>query len=239
MTSSCTSGIPGSVMNQESKQQKTDTALNGHIIHIVGQHLLSSQALGNMITNMTGAECACIKSIDEMPVEQRKDYVRELFLWDCLGKDMEDFMSGLLASFCEVTDSSRVALFNIKPGLGIEDSCMSHGVRGIFYEDTSPDLFIKGIIAIYQDELWFTRDVMTRYILEERDEDVASLKVRRILTQREIEILSHVAVGCKNEEIADKLCVSPHTIKTHLYNIYKKINVTNRLQATLWAAKNL
>jgi DNA-binding CsgD family transcriptional regulator len=48
-----------------------------------------------------------------------------------------------------------------------------------------------------------------------------------------------VAIGATNEEIGDKLCISPHTVKTHLYNIFKKINVPNRIQATLWAAKNL
>ena len=48
-----------------------------------------------------------------------------------------------------------------------------------------------------------------------------------------------VAVGVKNEEIADRLCISPHTVKTHIYNIFKKIGVPNRLQAALWAAQNL
>jgi len=48
-----------------------------------------------------------------------------------------------------------------------------------------------------------------------------------------------VAVGAKNEEIADELFISPNTVRTHIYNIFKKINVPNRLQAALWAAKNL
>ncbi len=213
--------------------------LAGHTIFIVGAHILSSQALGSLIETETGASCTCIKDISVLSQEKRKQFESELYLWDCMGKTMDDFMSGLLASICEVTDASVVALFNVKPGLGIEESCMGHGVRGIFYQDTDTDLFIKGITALYNQELWFTRDVMTRYILEDRDEDISGIKVRKILTQREIEILSHVAIGRKNEEIADKLCVSPHTIKTHLYNIYKKINVANRLQATLWAAKNL
>ena len=57
--------------------------------------------------------------------------------------------------------------------------------------------------------------------------------------ERQIEILAMVAVGATNDEIADKLCISPHTVKTHLYRIFKKINVPNRVQAALWAAKNL
>ena len=60
-----------------------------------------------------------------------------------------------------------------------------------------------------------------------------------ILTPRQTEILALVAVGATNEQIADKLCISPQTVKSHLYNIFKKINVPNRVQAALWAAKHL
>jgi len=48
-----------------------------------------------------------------------------------------------------------------------------------------------------------------------------------------------VAVGATNDEISDKLCISPHTVKAHLYRIFRKINVPNRVQASLWAAQNL
>ncbi|MBE7706937.1 MAG: response regulator transcription factor [Cyanobacteria bacterium SIG30] len=55
------------------------------------------------------------------------------------------------------------------------------------------------------------------------------------LTQREIEILSYVAKGNSNNEIAKKLFIKDTTIKTHLNNIYKKLNVESRVQATLLA----
>lgn len=59
------------------------------------------------------------------------------------------------------------------------------------------------------------------------------------LTERQIEILALIAVRATNEDIADRLCISHHTVKPHLYKIFKKINVPNRVRAALWAAKNL
>lgn len=64
-------------------------------------------------------------------------------------------------------------------------------------------------------------------------------KKNKLLTPRQVEILTLVAIGGTDGEIAEKLGVSPLTVKGHLYKIFKKINATNRLQAIFWAIKNL
>jgi DNA-binding CsgD family transcriptional regulator len=45
--------------------------------------------------------------------------------------------------------------------------------------------------------------------------------------------------GYSNSKIADAFCINLQTVKSHLYNAYKKINVPSRLQAALWSEKHL
>lgn len=62
-----------------------------------------------------------------------------------------------------------------------------------------------------------------------------STRVRERLTRRELEILRLVAEGYPNQEVAKILWVTDQTIKFHLANTYKKLNVRNRVEASHWA----
>ena len=64
---------------------------------------------------------------------------------------------------------------------------------------------------------------------------MASYGAELVLTPKEKEVLSLLAKGANNQEIAYQLCVQDVTIKTHLNNIFKKLKVSNRTQAVLLA----
>ncbi|VAW22921.1 hypothetical protein MNBD_BACTEROID04-848, partial [hydrothermal vent metagenome] len=51
------------------------------------------------------------------------------------------------------------------------------------------------------------------------------------LSKREIEVLQYISEGLSNDEISEKMFVSNNTIKTHIKNIYAKLDVKNRIQA--------
>jgi DNA-binding NarL/FixJ family response regulator len=54
------------------------------------------------------------------------------------------------------------------------------------------------------------------------------------LTRRELDVLALVAGGKRSSEVARQLGVSEATVKRHLYNLYQKLEVTNRVGATMW-----
>jgi DNA-binding NarL/FixJ family response regulator len=54
------------------------------------------------------------------------------------------------------------------------------------------------------------------------------------LTKRENTIIGLVSCGAKNQEIADQLHISPNTVKTHLYSIFRKTSSRNRIELISW-----
>ena len=210
------------------------------IIYIIGPRKLQNELMASCLEREIGSKCLFWKDIcdvrftdDAKCKEQPK-----LVLLDCHGKDPKSLLVALGSYDSEKLFRNYVAMFNICHGLGIEKKCIWQGVRGIFYDDDSLPQFLKGVRAILNGQLWLSRKIMTKCILSKGWGSPLETN-SSILTSRESEILARVAVGATNGEIAERLYISSHTVKTHLYNIYKKINVPNRFQAALWAAKNL
>ena len=120
-----------------------------------------------------------------------------------------------------------------------EKIVLANHVHGVFPSQCAPEQLLQGIQAIFNGEYWLPRRLLTGLLLRERK------RLRHVipsgdvtLTSKERKILDLLSKGHSNDAIADQLRVSAHTVKTHLYNIYKKINVNNRIQAVIWAQEN-
>jgi DNA-binding CsgD family transcriptional regulator len=229
------------------QQQKNPDPLPDQQIYIVGQRRLQNELLSGYLEKETGIQCRMLDTLCQVPCDGKTcDRPQRQILWDCTGRDLDRLLVDIEEDGGTLLADELVALFNVSPGLGIEEKTVTLGIRGFFYEHDPLELFLKGVRAIFNGELWLSREIMTRCILEKGPTGPAAggsanggAGDRSLLTHREVEILTMIAVGSTNEEIADQLCISPHTVKTHIYNIFRKIEVPNRLQAALWAAKNL
>jgi len=210
----------------------------GKIIYIVGPIKLQNDALASCLKRETGDECISLERIERIP-HQDDHPLQRLVLYDCHRKDPEIILAELRPYLKSKPSTNHTVLFNVPRDQGVEAQLVLEGIQGFFYEQDSLELFLRGIQAVFEGQLWLSREIMTNCILEGTLQKKASKNGNANLTPRQKEILALMAVGGTNDEIADKLCLSSHTVKTHIYNIFKKINVSNRMQAALWAAQNL
>ena len=134
---------------------------------------------------------------------------------------------------------TSLAAFNIRDMDHALEALSCAQLKGVFYRNESLEVICKGIHALLEGELWMSRDLMARLILFYRKYQSNAFRPACGLTNREMEIISLLSAGSSNQQIADKLFVSEHTVKSHLYNIFRKINVHNRIQALNWIHQNL
>ena len=106
------------------------------------------------------------------------------------------------------------------------DECFAAGASAYVTNAASPDDFALAIRQTYEPSIHLASD--RRAEPTPVAADVAGL------TEREIEVLALVAEGYSNAELARRLWVTPQTVKFHLSNIYRKLDVSNRTQASLW-----
>jgi DNA-binding NarL/FixJ family response regulator len=137
-----------------------------------------------------------------------------------------------------------IVLMNVKAGTVSERSALLAGIKGIIYEADKPDLQLKSVRAILDGELWFRRSIISSTFSELLSEH---LQIKSIvpqteidestynLTKREKTIIKLIAEGAQNKEIASRLHISDHTVKTHLYSAFKKTKSRNRIELLNWA----
>jgi LuxR family transcriptional regulator of csgAB operon len=223
-----------------SKKQKGLPSSNGMAFYIVGHRRLGNELMASYLQQQTGDPCFLAESINHIPTKNSNNNARpKLVFWDCQGNNFKSLIAELRAWSIRNQSSNPIVFFNVPPDLEFEKKFVLEGIHGFFYDNDPLDVFMKGVRSVINGKLWLSRDMMTKCIFEGTGKDNSSKNRLENLSQRQIEILALVAVGATNNEIADKLCISPHTVKTHLYRIFKKINVPNRVQAALWAAQNL
>jgi DNA-binding CsgD family transcriptional regulator len=209
-------------------------------IFIIGPLSCSNEALGAVLNNEFAIDSTNLIDVEKIAAEKGiEEFIRLIVLFDGSHVDFETALSNMQSNPTFSKMQMIFCLFNLSVNSGVERRAFGKGIRGFFYKHDSLKHLLKGINALLAGEIWVSRDILTELALQGSTRENYSVRERTTLTDREIQILALVSVGASNEEIADKLFVSPHTVKTHLYNIFKKIKVPNRFQAALWAAKNI
>ena len=111
------------------------------------------------------------------------------------------------------------------------------GVKGFLSKECNSNELKKAIGKVYNDEVYIQNNLLSQFNTKNKMRNLDKNKIDS-LTNRELEVLIQIANGMFNKEIAMLLNISERTVKNHVSNIFKKIEVSDRTQAAVFAIKN-
>lgn len=101
-------------------------------------------------------------------------------------------------------------------------------LHGVLSTDADISLMKKALKIVHEGQIWIDSNNLKALIFKSGNSSQG--RASETISKREQEVLDLVAQGCKNKDIAGRLCMSEQTVKVHLGHIFKKFNVSSRTQ---------
>ncbi len=116
---------------------------------------------------------------------------------------------------------------------------LAAGANSYCMKDVDPDILVAVIKSTYDGASWLDPRIAKIVLDKFVDRFGKFLKNESMsdLTEREVDVLNLIAKGHSNQGISDTLCISLNTVKTHIKNIFQKLEVEDRTQAAMKAVK--
>lgn len=111
------------------------------------------------------------------------------------------------------------------------------GVNGYLLKDSESAELKKAILSVVNGEDYIQPSLIPVLNAKMIDRNKDNEKLEK-LTKRELQVLKLLAIGKLNRQVADELDISERTVKNHVSNIFKKIDVKDRTQAAVFAIRN-
>ena len=146
----------------------------------------------------------------------------------------------MLEKLHEMKSKQKVLILTIHNEVEYLMRAVEIGVSGYVLKDSESTILKSAIYAVHNGESYIDA-TLTPLLKEKRymkDLQQEARSKEKLLSAREIEVLCSLAEGLYNKEIAVKLDISEKTVKNHISNIFKKINVSDRTQAAVYAIKH-
>src|SRR5438445_9967749 len=201
-----------------SETARRDTPKGGVVL--IGRNDFQNKLLAHLIAERIGCSCL-VRSIEDLRGPSVDADV--LALLDVEGIAAPD-LNVRLQVLATCASVRYIALINADEGVSFEQVVACPGIKGIFCRETSEENFVKGILAIFKGECWLPRKMLFAHWERTSAHKRLFPAETTLLTRKETDTLKLLVGGHSNNHIARALNVSPHTVKTHIYNLFRKLH---------------
>lgn len=207
-------------------------------VMIVDDHTLIREGIGQILELEDDISVIAQAGDGEEAILKAKKFEPDVVLLDINMPKLNGIET--LRRFKDLGIRSKVIILTINEDKQYIFETLKLGAEGYILKDSDADILIKGIrqVAIGQK---YVQPSVKELVDVSSDCDVYyndGIEKIRSLTKREYEVLALVSDGLNNKDIANRLYISEKTVKNHVSNIFKKLELNDRVQATIFSYKN-
>lgn len=167
----------------------------------------------------------------------KTDSLNSIFICEVASKDIETKAKSIL----KVDSSTKVIVIKDEFKVNEIEALVDLGVMGCLLSDLEEIYLVMTVKQVHLGNLFidfrFTNEIIKEYKsykrIQKQRRPVDLESIYTLLTRREYEILTLLAEGCTNFQISERLFISEKTVKNHVSNILKKMEVQDRLNAVI------
>lgn len=201
-------------------------------VMIVDDHPVVRNGLKAMLLAMDDMELAGEAGSGRETLALCRESLPDVILMDMVmpGMDGLETTRAVLDQYPEV----KIVVLTSFPEQELVQKAMAAGASGYLYKNTAIDTLPGAIRAAYAGQSILAREATEALI----QASMGPPKLGHDLSAREREVLALVVEGLSNDEIAERLVISPFTVKSHVKACFAKLRATNRTQAAALAVEH-
>lgn len=201
-------------------------------VMVVDDHAVVRQGISDVLGSAGDIEIAGIASGGEEGVQLAAKVLPHVVLMDLSMPEVDgvEATTRILAALPEV----RIVMLTSFSEPEHVNAALDAGAIGYLLKDTEPEEIIRAVKAAARGEAPFSPRAAGALLARR-----AERRTSETLTPRERQILELVGQGLANKQISRRLGIREKTVKAHLTNVFRRIQVPDRTAAALWAARHL
>lgn len=216
----------------EVTQRRSGETGDGISVALAYPHPLIAEGIANILRQAGFRVVGRVKTFEALQ-QMVADYAPDIVLFDW---QLPDGATRAIEALTKISPNTSVVVLTLPETADTFLAAMQAGAKGYLSVNLSPTDLVDALRMIAKGDVVVSREMaghLTQGLALERQEKPAL----DALSERQREVLSMVARGATNREIADMLIITENTVKVHLRNILDKLNLRNRQQAAAYAVQ--